>query len=174
MKTKVIILSAFMAVLAIPATMAQAPIQATATVEVGVPLTLTLVDQSVLNFGKVNTSASAGNCVISTAGVASAHSGVSLNGGTPSAVAFTTTGRPSGTYVVTIPSSLTITRVGGSQTVTVDNFLVRGTGAAADSPIVTLGATGFGGFTVGATLSLGSNQADGTYTSQFPVTVAYQ
>jgi len=173
MKTKAIILSAFMAVLAIPATMAQAPVQATATVEVGTPLTLTLVLNSELNFGKVNSSA-AGDCVISTAGVASANGGVTLNGGTQSAVAFTTTGKPSGTYVVTIPSSLTITRVGGTQTVTVGNFLVRGTGAASDSPIVTLSGTGIGGFAVGATLSLGSNQADGTYTSQFPVTVAYQ
>lgn len=173
MKTKVIILSAFMSLLTISSVMAQAPVSATATVEVGTPLKITLVPSTELNFGKVTASAAAGTCVVATDATSSATGGLTLNGGIASVVAFDVAGKVSGAYAVALPSSVDITRTGGSETVTVGDFKVRVTGAALDGAIGALSVTGTGGFKIGGTLFLAANQADGIYTGQFPVTVAY-
>jgi Domain of unknown function (DUF4402) len=103
----------------------------------------------------------------------SASGGVSLAAGTFSAAQFNVTG-PSGSQVhfaVVLPSSITIQRVGGSETMTVDRFRSNlspdcAPGAPASScpgsPYTLL---------VGATLHVDPNQRAGQYVGTFTVTV---
>ncbi len=107
MKIRVIIFF-FLALLAIPAVMAQGSATANTTVEVHSGLTVSLLPGTELNFGKLSTSAAAGTCAVSTDGVATITGGVALGGGTPSVVSFTLSGKALGVYEISTPGSVTI------------------------------------------------------------------
>ena len=63
--------------------------------------------------------------------------------------------------------AITVTRVGGTETMTVDNFTVSGTGSrnvVAKEPFA---------FNIGGTLRVGANQAEGQYVGTFDVELQY-
>jgi hypothetical protein len=70
---------------------------------------------------------------------------------------------------VTTPTSLTVTRVGGGATMTINQMRNSFTGN-----FITLPASGQYTFGVGARLVVGANQAVGVYTGTFSITADYQ
>jgi spore coat protein U-like protein len=119
-----------------------------------------------LNFGDVVPSGVAGTVTVTSAGVRSSAGGASLGNGTGvTAAAFTVSGQASATYAITLPASTTITS--GANSMTVDTFTSNPSGTGA------LSAGGTQPLAVGANLNVGINQAPGTYTGTFSVTVAY-
>ncbi len=122
-----------------------------------------------------------GTVVVSTAGARTATGGVVLLTNTqfaaPSAAAFTVTNTVTKerTFTLTLPASATLTRSGGSETMTVNAFTsVPTTGQANNGKgYGALSRAGTGTITLGATLNVNSGQAVGNYTGTFTVTVAY-
>ncbi len=142
---------------------ASAPANATAKIVSPIAIAKT----SDLQFGSVAPSASAGTVVITTAGARSATGGATLvsDGSAITAAAFHVTGAPNATYAITLPGSATISSAGNNMTV--DTFASNPSGTG------TLSAGGAQDVSVGATLNVGANQAQGSYTGTFSVTVAY-
>lgn len=126
-----------------------------------------------LRFGSLVASGSAGTAVINAStGARTVTGGVFAAGATFGAAGFNVLLCGAGgakRFVVTLPSSaVTLTGSGGG-TMTVDTFTQNPTGTIASStnPPPTP-------FTVGATLRVGANQTQGTYTGTFSVTVTRQ
>lgn len=119
-----------------------------------------------LSFGNLGTSASAGTAVLDpTTGVVTVTGGVLNLGGTQTAASFTVTVPPPGnpSYTMILPASATLTGPGAA-TMSVDTF-------RSNPPC----CAGFGRsqvVTVGATLHVAANQAQGNYlgTATFIVT----
>lgn len=120
-----------------------------------------------LAFGSL-VAGSGGSVTVSPASVRSASGGVVLVPSGPGAAAqFSVTGDPNATYAISLPGNGVVSLTSGSNTMAVNNFT--------SSPNLT-GALSVGGsqtLMVGATLSVGSNQAPGSYSGTFDVTVNY-
>lgn len=84
------------------------------------------------------------------------------------AATFTLLGAPSQTYSITLPTTATLTRQGGSETVVVGSF------ASNPSSTGALDASGKGTLAVGGTLTISGSQTAGYYTGQFTITLTYQ
>jgi hypothetical protein len=123
-----------------------------------------------MDFGNVAVNASSGTVVLAADGSRTATGGVTLPGtsGTVTAASFDVAGEGAYTYSITLPSSVTITRNSGTETMTVDAF----TSSPSSTGTLTAGAQTL---TVGATLNVGASQVPGTYVSgtAFTVTVSY-
>jgi hypothetical protein len=91
--------------------------------------------------------------------------------GTAAAGSFKVTGAAGYSYSVALPAgSITLTEsAAGTATMTVGSFT-----AASASGTETLNADGADTLTVGAALDVGANQAVGSYSGRFEVTVDYQ
>jgi hypothetical protein len=131
---------------------------------------LSLVNTAPLSFGALSSGGSAGTATVSITGVRTTTGGVTPLAGTVSAASFTglTDFFPFLIVVSNPPASITLTRVGGGATMTVDNFAVEGgTGLrlVATNSLFT--------FRVGGTLHVGANQAQGVYNGTFNMTVNY-
>lgn len=118
-----------------------------------------------LNFGTI-ISGPAGTVTVTPAGVETA-SGASVLNPNPnvSAAQFNVTGEPSTAYSISLPTSITISN--GSQTMTVDNF------SSNPTPSGLLSGLGSQALQVGGRLNVLTNQATGSYSGVFSVTVAY-
>jgi len=167
MKNKLIPIAALLMTFSASA-FAQASATATSTATIVTPISITkTVD---MNFGSIATSASGGTVVLTPAGARSATGGASLPAaaGTVTAASFDVAGEDGYTYAITLPSSVTLTRNSGAETMTVDAFTSNPTSTGE----LTAGAQTL---TVGATLNVGASQAPGTYVSgtAFTVTVNY-
>lgn len=130
---------------------------------------LTLVKSQDMDFGILAVT-TAGTAVIDpVTNIESVTGGVTKLGGTPTSALFT--GAASGGSVVNIkfPSnSATLTRVGGTQTITLNNFTLDG-----PSKRTMAQSTSFQ-FRVGGTLNIAAGQAEGSYVGTFSVTAQYQ
>lgn len=152
------------------ASFAQATASATATATIIAPITITNLQD--MNFGNAAV-AGAGTVSLDPDGLRIPTGGITLPvvTGTVAAAAFAVTGEGNSTYSITLPSgNYTITRLTGSETMTVNNFV--------SSPSVVAGGTlsdGSQNITVGATLNVNSGQVPGVYTNAtgFDVTVNY-
>jgi hypothetical protein len=125
-----------------------------------------------LAFGTVIPNAVGGTVVINPFGSgARISSGVQVIASTYGPAAFTLFGESNVTYAVTLPSSATITKSGGTETMTVDTFTstLSGTGLVVTG---TLFGTE-GSFKVGGKLHVPADQTPGSYTGTFTVTAAY-
>lgn len=144
---------------------------------VTLPITLTLwrplsVSQTTaLSFGGIE--ARGGNSVVQIAPqtgartVTSGQSGVNLIASRPGvAGAFAVTGNPSTAVTITLPSSITLSGPGAAMTV--NNFTSYPANGSA-----TLDSTGAMTLNVGASLNVGTNQAAGTYSGTYTLTVSY-
>ncbi len=119
-----------------------------------------------LDFGSIVASSNPGTVVLAANGERSKTGGLSLStqGSTPTAATFTAIGEPNYAYAVTLPQSVTLTRNGGAEMMTVQSLTTDASR--------TLGA-GTETFHVGGTLQLGPAQAPGAYSGAFKVTIAY-
>lgn len=81
---------------------------------------------------------------------------------------FTATGSKNSIVLIRLPKNpVTLTRVGGTETMTVSNWLLDGASNRKIPP-----GNAFN-FAVGGTLNVGAGQADGNYVGTFAVTVQY-
>lgn len=138
---------------------------ANAAATIVTPISITkMVD---LNFGAIVPSAAAGSVTVGYDNSITGTGGVTLipQLGTHSAAEFTVSGAANALFYVTLPSTTTLTRNSGTETMTVDTFYHSATG--------TLDGTGAEDFKVGASLEVGANQAAGLYEGTFEVTVTY-
>ncbi len=93
-------------------------------------------------------------------------------GGTPTAASFSAFGSPLSAIRITVDSSnINLVRVGGSDTMRVDQFRLDGGNGTRNR---TLSAAGTVNYKVGGRLTINPNQAGGAYIGSFAVTIDYQ
>jgi hypothetical protein len=133
-----------------------------ATATVVAPITLTHVSGATLSFGTFTSGTTGGSVSVTSGGVGTASGDVTLmSTSTESADAFTVAGDPS--------RSFDITTAAGSVT-SGANSMAFTTSAPATG---TLSGAGAASFAVAGVLTVGGNQAAGTYTGSYAVTVTY-
>jgi hypothetical protein len=152
----------------------------TANAQAGVGVTMiipiAITKTADLRFGQFVQPTSAGQIDINASGV------VDLTGLTPSGLtaitqlgsgrgagSFNVTGQANRSYTVALPGSVTLTRISGTETMTVSS--VRRTGGTS---VRALSATGTDTLGLGGTLGVSANQAVGAYTGTITMTVTYQ
>lgn len=130
---------------------------------------LEIVKNRDLDFGNVGTTAAAGTVVINPeTDTISSTGGASLLGGTPHAAQFTGAAKGNSVVIIRIPKQpVTLTRVGGTQTMIANNFTLQGLDKRAVAARVAFD------FRVGATLNVNANQTEGTYVGTFDVSIQY-
>ncbi len=171
---------AFAALLATPAEAkgSRIAVQAIAKAIVVTQLSFFKVDD--LNFGKIIAGTTAGTVTVTPTGSRSATGGVKLATDVSVKPArFAGKGSPNQTVVIAVTSNTaTLTRVGGTQKMTMDTFVIGSTPTAnlTTTPLAfrIAAPTGIFTFPVGATLRVGANQTPGTYTGSFTITLNYQ
>jgi len=144
---------------------AATPAQATGTLL----FPLEIVKNRDLDFGNVGTTAAAGTVVINPeTDTISSTGGAVLLGGASHAAQFTGAAKGNNVVIIRIPKQpVTLTRVGGTQTMIADNFTLQGLDKRAVAARVAFD------FRVGATLNVNANQAEGTYVGTFDVSIQY-
>ena len=136
------------------------------TVTVKVDPVITLTRTSELGFGDVFTGSTPGTIILSPTGARSTTGGGLLgNFAAVEAAAFNVNGAAYATFAILLPTSMVMTGPGGSMQVS--TFLSSPNGSGL------LNAMGQQQLTVGATLNVAANQADGDYRGTFAVTVIY-
>lgn len=148
------------------ASAASAATSATANATAEVLSTLTLTADSALNFGQI--AANTGGTVTVNADTTTASSGTLVSTGTRAPAGFTVGGTPNASVVVTLPTSATLTRALGTETMSISGFNSNPPGA------FQLSGTGSATFNVGGTLTVASGQVAGVYNGTFNVSVEYQ
>jgi hypothetical protein len=143
---------------------AQNAVFATAQAGATIIAPMTITKNVDLNFGNIASGSAAGSVVLSTSGDRTALN-VTLPSvpGTVSAAAFTVAGLVGANYKINLPTSITISN--GTTTMTIDEFEENANKVL---------AAGTETFNVGATINLAANQAAGSYTGSFAVTVDYE
>jgi hypothetical protein len=128
-----------------------------------------VIKRADLDFGYVASGTTAGTVVIDpNTNLATATGGAMLLGGNPHAAAFIGAAGSSSVVNIKVPRQpITLTRAGGTQTMTVRDFTVEGLDKRQVARAVAFE------FRVGATLNVGANQVEGTYVGTFDVTVQY-
>ncbi|MBS1914569.1 MAG: DUF4402 domain-containing protein, partial [Bacteroidetes bacterium] len=129
-----------------------------------------------LNFGSIVRSAAGGTVVLNATTGALTFSGVT-QGQThnQATAAFSATGEPSYLYTITLPQTATLTETNGNGNGNANGHpSMTATSFTYSDGAGTLDNSGHQNFNVGATLNVGANQATGTYTGSFDVTVQYQ
>jgi len=150
------------------ATSASAAATATATATAEILSSLTLTADSALDFGLI--APNTGGTVTVNADNTVSQTGALISTGTRAPAGFTVTGTNGASVVVTLPSApVDLTRVSGTETMSLGGFNTNPVGAFQLSP-----TTGQGTFSVGGTLTVGSNQVAGVYNGTFNVSVEYQ
>lgn len=133
-----------------------------ATAEVVAPITITHDAGAVLNFGTFTAGTATGTVTVSQAGAGSAAGdAVLLSTSTESADAFTVTGDAGRNFDIVATDGTVTTAGGATMSFTTD---------APASGTITGGSVGF---SVGGTLSVGANQAAGSYSGSYTVTATY-
>lgn len=131
---------------------------------------LTLLNTDDLDFGVLFPSATAGTATLdAVTGVVTTTGGVLAGPQPTSPAAFIGAGTRQRPVILRVPTSpITLTRVGGTETMTVSNFTLDGPQVRHITPFEAFE------FQVGGRLSVGANQAGGTYVGTFDVTAQYQ
>jgi hypothetical protein len=139
---------------------------ARATIDIRLPASVRLMND--LNFAYLAVT-TAGTAVVNPdTDTMTTTGGVVRIAGTPYAAQFEAVSPVKGVVHIRAPKTpATLTRVGGTETMTVSNFIISGSGsrnANAKEPFA---------FRVGGTLNVGANQLEGLYTGTFTVDVQY-
>lgn len=136
----------------------------TATAEVDIIAAVQLIQDTGLDFGVVASSAAAGTVELPTGTNTRVCSAAVTCVGTAQRGQFTVSGATSGYLVgITVPASTTLNSGGNSMALTLAPSLTSFTSTGVSQV-----------FFVGGTLSVGANQAAGTYTGTYSVSADYQ
>jgi hypothetical protein len=130
---------------------------------------LTLLKLEDLDFGALFPAATAGTATLNpNSGTVTTAGGVTLGPGPTRPARFTGAGTRNAPMIIRLPKDpITLTRVGGTETMTVSNWTT-------DGPTTRqIDAFEAFEFRVGGRLNVGANQADGIYVGSFDVTVIY-
>jgi hypothetical protein len=156
--------------LLLSAAAAGAPVPATvnATGTASLLRPLTVLKQADLDFGELVVTG-AGTAVINPLSGALTTTGLITHVGPPAhAASFAATGSRTSNVHIRVPQNpITITRVGGTQTMSVSTWTLDGPQNRKFPQNAAFS------FAVGATLTVAAGQADGTYLGTFDVTVQY-
>jgi hypothetical protein len=161
--------AAFLIVMAFGAMPAQATVM-TSPISVGVVTPLSLLKVQDLEFGHFSSGKTSGRIFINAyTDARSSTGGVTLLGGTTSAAKFLGRGYRGQTVSIQRPSSVvTLTKVGGGATMTMDQFTLNG----GNTKLVK--TDGVVDIRVGCRLNIAANQPAGAYDGSFTLTVEYQ
>jgi hypothetical protein len=153
---------------AMPSAAIAAPARATGTATIDLLSPLTIQKLQDLDFGTVAVTA-AGTAVIDpVANSISTTGGLVAAGGTPHAALFRGAASQNSVVNIKLPKQpITLTRVGGAETVTVSNFTLDGPTKRQMAQATTFDIR------VGATLTVPAGQMAGQYTGTFDVTAQY-
>ncbi|MCR5879204.1 DUF4402 domain-containing protein [Phenylobacterium sp. J367] len=145
---------------------AQTNQSATGSITVMQPV-LNVTKNTDLNFGSVIRPTSGSGTIIidANSGNVSTSNLAQANGNTPTRANFTVEGQPNANINVTYPNNVTLTRAGGSETLTV--YLTSSMGGGQ------IGGGGTVQFNIGGQVTLSSSTVIGAYSNSFTVTVAY-
>ena len=131
-------------------------------------LSTAIYKTSDMQFGFIFPGASGGTVVLSATGSRTSTGTVKLpSGGSSSAAGFVVFGAPNTTFSVSYPTSITLSRAGGSGSMTVSSIV------GSPSAGGTLSSGGSATVNVGGTLTVAANQTFGQYSGSFNVTVSY-
>jgi hypothetical protein len=129
---------------------------------------LSVLKNADLNFGTLVVTGAGTAVVDPVSGALTTTGGVTQAGTAEHPALFTGTGSKNSIVHIRVPTTpITVTRVGGTQTMTVSNWTLDGATNRKVPPDSVFT------FAVGATLNVGAAQAPGTYTGTFQVTVQY-
>jgi len=147
---------------------AAGPVTQSASGQVSILSPLSVLKNADLDFGKLVVSGTGTAVMDPVAGSLTTTGGVTKTGTGAHAAQFTGTGSKNSVVHIRVPTApITVTRVGGTETMTVSNFTLD---QAANLKVP---ANDIFNFAVGATLSVGAGQAMGIYAGTFQVTVQY-
>jgi hypothetical protein len=139
---------------------------ATASIRLGRPVTLTWVKN--LDFAALRVTSSGTATINPNTGVLTTTGGVLRVAGTPQAAEFEIAASRTALLIIAVPNGpVTLTRIGGTESMTVSNWALDGLG------IRIVPQNGVLNVRLGARLNVNTSQADGTYTGQFNVTADY-
>ena len=131
---------------------------------------LEIVKNRDLDFGNIATTGVAGTVIINpqTDTISATGGALLVGGGTPHAAQFTGAAQGNNVVIIRIPKQpVTLTRVGGTETMIANNFTLQGLDKRAVAARVAFD------FKVGATLNVNANQAEGSYVGTFDVSIQY-
>jgi len=134
---------------------------ATATAKATILKQITVTKTADLDYATIVTGTAASTVIVTPAGARTCGTGLVCSG-TATAAAFSVVGTIGQIANVSVPANVTLTSGGN----TLASSLVS------SNATLTLAATN--SFSVGGTLNVGANQADGVYSGTFTVTVDYQ
>lgn len=166
--------------LAAPASAQSAKITVQAVAQAIVVTELSFFKVDDLNFGKIIAGTTAGTVTVAPAG------GRTVTGGAKLAIdvaahpaRFAGKGSKNQTVTIAVISGITtLTRVGGTEKMTVDTFVIGSTPTATLTTVPLAfrisSSTGIFTFPVGATLRVNANQVPGNYAGSFTITLVYQ
>ena len=159
---------AVVATLLVPAAGFAAPVTKGTPAVAAILSPLSVIKRADLDFGTLVVSG-AGTAVIDPVSGSEAVTGPIVTSGTAAhAAKFTATGSRNAVALIRLPKNpINVTRVGGTETMTVSNWTQDGTNNRR------IPVTDTFDFSVGATLNVGAAQAEGTYVGTFTVTVQY-
>jgi hypothetical protein len=128
-----------------------------------------IVNGNGLTFGAF-LAGSGGTVVVGTSNNRSKSGGVFLlsQGGSAASAQFTVSGTPGAAYAISLPANGTVALTGPGADMALNSFV------SSPTPGGTLSGGGSQLLSIGATLSVGSNQVPGSYTGSFNVTVTYE
>lgn len=146
-----------------------APRQTSASAQAVIQSQVELFKTGDLNFGNMASGTTAGTAVINAvSGARTLSGGLTAMGGTVSAASFSGTAERLSLVIINDPvAPVTLTRVGGTETMKITDLTLSG------GQILLVGAGRTFGFNVGGTLAVGARQAEGAYVGSFNVTVDY-
>ena len=145
-----------------------ASVSASSTGKATILKSLSVVKQADLDFGELVVSG-AGSAVMDPVSGATTTTGPVTPTGVPGHPAqFTATGSRNSVVIIHVPTApATLTRVGGTETMTVSNWTL-------DGPVMRqIPLNSAFNFSVGGTLKVAAGQVEGTYTGTFTVQVNY-
>ncbi len=129
---------------------------------------LSVVKTDDLDFGVLIASATAGTASVNASTDArTTAGGTTAAGGAPFAAHFTAAGRIGAIALIALPGSITLTRGGGTETMTVSSIASNGPTLRVFPGTATIDVA------VGGTLNVAANQVNGVYTGTFTVNVLY-
>lgn len=148
----------------------------TSAVKVVTIKALNIINTAPLDFGSIIPAAAAGTVSINAQTGARTQTVVTPVGAPFSRARFVAAGTPFRVVTLSLTPSPTITISNGASTMTINQLRVSANGGTPQpfGPNHTLNAIGVINFDIGGRLNVGANQAVGTYTGTFTLTMNYQ